>query len=175
MAPHFKPSPQPPLLSSVHAHQNSRPRPSSDPPKPHLQQARPTTTADSAADPLRVTEEKNDIMRAGLLSKTVDHITLLIEDYFQGVRPRTLIVPCPHCSEGDTPPVKMQRSFSEVLELLPAAERVEREAGENEDSGSTSRTASLAVLRNDEEYAHNRVSGGEGGVTCPSCDHVIVM
>ncbi len=66
-------------------------------------------------------------MRAGLISKAVDHITLLIEDWFMGVRPKTLVVPCPHCSASATPPIKMERSFSEVLELLPQAEREEKQ------------------------------------------------
>ena len=37
-----------------------------------------------------VDEEKNDIMRAGLVSKAVEHITLLVEDWFTGVRPRSV-------------------------------------------------------------------------------------
>lgn len=146
--PCFKPTPQPPVLNTVQAclANQKRARPSSDPPRPLSQEPRPP------ADPLIVTEERNDIMRAGLLSKTIDHISLLIEDYFQGVRPKTLVVPCPHCSQGEPPPGRMQRSYSEALELLPPGER---EVGQGEESGSTS---SLAVLRNDDEYSQNRVS-----------------
>ena len=92
-----------------------------------------------------VSEEKNDIMRAGLLSKAIDHITLLIEDWFQGVRPRTLIVPCPYCSEGVLPPVKMQRSYSNVVELLPPMERAER--GLECEDGGNEVLCSMAVLK----------------------------
>ena len=31
-----------------------------------------------------VDEDKNDVMRGGLLSKTIDHISVLIEDWFTG-------------------------------------------------------------------------------------------
>ena len=67
-------------------------------------------------------------MRVGLLSKVVEHISLLVEDWFVGVRPRTLVVPCPHCS-ADLPhlPVTLRRSFSEVKELLPQEGLRERE------------------------------------------------
>ncbi len=67
-------------------------------------------------------------MRVGLLSKVVEHITLLVEDWFVGVRPRTLVVPCPHCSANQPhEPVTVCRSFSAAIELLPGAERRERE------------------------------------------------
>ncbi len=46
-----------------------------------------------------IDEELHDIMRAGLISKVVDHIQLLIEEWFTGVWPRHLIVPCPCCTE----------------------------------------------------------------------------
>lgn len=72
-------------------------------------------------------------MRAGLLSKVVDHIVLLMEDWFIGVRPKTLVVPCPHCTTNATPPVRMERSCSEVLELLPHEEKVEREGRREEE------------------------------------------
>ena len=39
-----------------------------------------------------IDEEKNDIMRAGLLSKAVEHITLLVEEWFTGVRPRFVLL-----------------------------------------------------------------------------------
>ena len=84
----------------------------------------------SAASPMLssfIDEEKNDIMRAGLLSKVVDHITLLVEDWFVGVRPRTSVIPCPFCSE-DTPRdvAQFRRSFSNNPMLLSSEERMER-------------------------------------------------
>ena len=35
-------------------------------------------------EPLTVDEDKHDQMRAGLISKAVDHVTLLVEDWFTG-------------------------------------------------------------------------------------------
>ena len=66
-----------------------------------------------------IDEEKNDIMRAGLLSKVFDHIALLFEDWFVGVRPRTSVIPCPFCSE-DIPCdlAQLQRTFSNNPRLL---------------------------------------------------------
>lgn len=80
-------------------------------------------------------------MRVGLLSKVVEHITLLVEDWFVGVRPRTLVVPCPHCTANmPHEPVRVNRSYSVTLDLLPDAERREREwsrpqAGDTSPSG----------------------------------------
>ena len=70
-------------------------------------------------------------MRAGLLSKAVSHITLLIEDWFTGVRPRHLVVPCPHCT-SDQPhkEIPLERSFSMCDELVPEFERSVTEADE---------------------------------------------
>jgi hypothetical protein len=59
----------------------------------------PPTTPQPA--PPMVEEEAHDKMRAGLVSKAVDHITLLVEDWFTGVKPRYHLVPCPHCASRD--------------------------------------------------------------------------
>ena len=74
-----------------------------------------------------IDEEKNDIMRAGLLSKVFDHISLLVEDWFVGVRPRTSVIPCPFCSENTARDMaQLRRSFSDNPILLSPEERVER-------------------------------------------------
>ena len=74
-----------------------------------------------------INEEKNDIMRAGLLSKVFDHISLLVEDWFVGVRPRTSVIPCPFCSEDISRDMaQLRRSFSDNPMLLSPEERVER-------------------------------------------------
>ena len=76
-----------------------------------------------------INEEKNDTMRAGLLSKVFDHISLLMEsDWFVGVRPRTSVIPCPFCSE-DIPcdMAQLRRSFSDNPMLLNPEQRVERD------------------------------------------------
>ena len=74
-----------------------------------------------------IDEEKNDIMRAGLLSKVLDHISLLVEDWFVGVRPRTSVIPCPFCSEDISRDLaQLRRSFSDNTTLLTPEERVER-------------------------------------------------
>ena len=58
-----------------------------------------------------------------LSPKVVDHITLLVEDWFSGVRPRILVVPCPHCSHGLPPgPIPLLRSFSINPNLRPSNE-----------------------------------------------------
>ena len=86
-----------------------------------------SVTAAVASETPVIDEEKNDIMRAGLLSKVFDHISLLVEDWFVGVRPRTSVIPCPFCSE-DTPRdmAQLRRSFSDNPMLLSPEERVER-------------------------------------------------
>lgn len=74
-----------------------------------------------------IDEEKNDIMRAGLLSKVFDHISLLVEDWFVGVRPRTSVIPCPFCSEDISRDMaQLRRSFSDNPILLSPEEREER-------------------------------------------------
>ena len=63
-----------------------------------------------------------------------------------GVRNKHLVVPCPHCVCNATPPTRMVRSFSDMLNLLPDGERREREelqglergvAGREEEEGTT--------------------------------------
>lgn len=83
-------------------------------------------TAVAAKTPI-IDEEKNDIMRAGLLSKVLDHISLLVEDWFVGVRPRTSVIPCPFCSEDISRDMaELRRSFSDNPLLLSPEERAER-------------------------------------------------
>ena len=60
-------------------------------------------------------------MRAGLLSKVVEHISLLIDDWFVGVRPRSIVVPCPHCTAAKPKgPVLLERSFSTLHSPSPS-------------------------------------------------------
>ena len=75
-----------------------------------------------------INEEKNDIMRAGFLSKVFDHISLLMENWFVGVSPRTSVIPCPFCSE-DIPcdMAQLKRSFSDNPMLLNPEQRMERD------------------------------------------------
>ena len=87
----------------------------------------------TAKTPL-IDEEKNDIMRAGLLSKVLDHVSLLVEDWFVGVRPRTSVIPCPFCSEDISHDLaQLRRSFSNNPTLLTPEERVERGLPADED------------------------------------------
>ncbi len=87
-----------------------------------------------------ITEEAHDCMRVGLLSKVVDHITLLVEDWFVGVRPRTLVVPCPHCTANmPHKSVRINRSYSVTLELLPENERRERALSNPQEGASCCR------------------------------------
>lgn len=61
----------------------------------------------------------------------MDHITLLVEDWFTGVRPRFLVVPCPHCSHGLTGPtqgrdrIPFLRSFSINPQVRPPNDLVD--------------------------------------------------
>ena len=41
----------------------------------------------------QVDEDKNDVMRAGLLSKSIDHISVLIEDWFTGKKKSPGLIP----------------------------------------------------------------------------------
>ena len=61
----------------------SHPPPSSTPSRPPSRaQEKPRAKKNLP----HVDEDKNDIMRAGLLSKTIDHISVLIEDWFTGTK-----------------------------------------------------------------------------------------
>ena len=85
------------------------------------------TVQNSSTKTLMIDEEKNDIMRAGLLSKVVDHISLLVEDWFVGMRPCTSVVPCPFCSENIASDIaNFKRSFSGNPILLPSEGELRR-------------------------------------------------
>ena len=104
---------------------------SSDGKQQQLSPEAPSLTSSVAAKVVAQTplidEEKNDIMRAGLLSKVFDHISLLVEDWFVGVRPRTSVIPCPFCSEDISHDMaELRRSFSDNPILLSPEERAER-------------------------------------------------
>ena len=122
----------------------------------------------ASAGPPKLSEDNNDRMRAGLLSKVselliyympvhvqcnttqskntirafkfslsllfqvIDHISLLVEDWFTGVRPRFLVVPCPHCSHALPPhPVKLLRSHSINPELRPSNVEAQQHVSSN--------------------------------------------
>ena len=67
-----------------------------------------------------------------LLFQVIDHITLLVEDWFSGVRPRFLVVPCPHCSHALPPhPVKLLRSHSINPDLRPSNVEAQQHVSSN--------------------------------------------
>ena len=86
--------------------------------------------------------------------QVVDHITLLVEDWFTGVRPRFLVVPCPHCSHAVPGPapgserIPFLRSFSINPQLRPPNDIVDSSVCDNVDllSLSLSLTLSLFVV-----------------------------
>ena len=90
-------------------------RPSSSPAQPTTTDTSPSSPAQPATkNPPSLSEDRFDQMRAGLLSKVVEHISLLIDDWFVGVRPRSVVVPCPHCTAARAwGPVPLERSFSD--------------------------------------------------------------
>jgi len=90
-------------------------------------------------------------MRAGLLSKVMDHILLLMEDLYIGIRDKHLIVPCPHCVCNAKSSTRMRRSFSDVLALLPDKERREREELERRKRGMSSRGGADDMEEEEEE------------------------
>ena len=86
-------------------------------------------------------------MRAGLLSKVFDHISLLVEDWFVGVRPRTSVIPCPFCSEDVShDQAQFRRSFSNNPILVVPEERAERNLSANLDLQLTIQVHTVTVV-----------------------------
>lgn len=66
--------------------------------------------------PLGITEDAHDRMRAGLLTKVMEHINILVNEWFSGIKPE-LLIPCPYCmvSRVHTTvdnPIHLHRAFS---------------------------------------------------------------
>ena len=63
-------------------------------------------------------------MRAGLVTKVMEHINILVSEWFSGIKPE-LIIPCPYCMESRAhtalrSPIHLPRAFSSdtVVQLL---------------------------------------------------------
>ena len=63
-------------------------------------------------------------MRAGLVTKVMEHINILVSEWFSGIKPE-LIIPCPHCMElrphtSKDSPIHLSRAFigDDVLQSL---------------------------------------------------------
>ena len=74
--------------------------------------------------PIGITEAAHDRMRAGLVTKVMEHIDILVSEWFSGIKPE-LIIPCPYCMESrphtsTDSPIHLPRSFisDDVLQLL---------------------------------------------------------
>ena len=84
--------------------------------------------------------------------QVVDHITLLVEDWFTGVRPRFLVVPCPHCSHAVPGPapgserIPFLRSFSINPQLRPLNDIVDSSVCDNVDLLSLSLSLTLFLF-----------------------------
>lgn len=55
-------------------------------------------------------------MRAGLVTKVMEHITVLVNEWFSGIKPQLLIA-CPHCVESkahttEDQPIHIERSYA---------------------------------------------------------------
>jgi len=75
-------------------------------------------------------------MRAGLVTKVMEHINILVNEWFSGIKPE-LIIPCPYCmvSRPHTTanqPIHLHRAFSSNTVLQSLTSAVIR-GGEDED------------------------------------------
>lgn len=75
-------------------------------------------------------------MRAGLVTKVMEHINILVSEWFSGIKPE-LIIPCPYCVESRPhtkldSPIHLHRAFSSDSVLHSLTNPVVK-GGEDED------------------------------------------
>jgi len=71
---------------------------------------------------LGIDEAVHDRMRAGLVTKVMEHITILVNEWFSGIKPQ-LLIPCPHCVDSKphtTPdrPIHIERSYASPAVMM---------------------------------------------------------
>ena len=86
--------------------------------------------------PLGISEAAHDRMRAGLVAKVMEHINILVSEWFSGIKPE-LLIPCPYCmvSRPHTTinsPIHLRRAFSDST-VLQSLTRSVKKGGDDED------------------------------------------
>ena len=61
-------------------------------------------------------------MRAGLATKVMEHVTILVHERFSGIKPQ-LLIPCPYCMESkphttENQPIHIQRSYASPAVMM---------------------------------------------------------
>ena len=72
-------------------------------------------------NPLGISEAAHDRMRAGLVAKVMEHINILVNEWFSGIKPE-LLIPCPYCMVSQAhstldSPIHLHRAFSSNVVL----------------------------------------------------------
>ena len=86
--------------------------------------------------PLGISETAHDRMRAGLVAKVMEHVNILVSEWFSGIKPE-LLIPCPYCmvSRAHTTlehPIHLYRAFSNTTVLRSLTSSVVK-GGNDED------------------------------------------
>ena len=61
-------------------------------------------------------------MRAGLVTKVMEHVTILVHEWFSGIKPQ-LLIPCPYCMESkphttENQPIHIQRTYASPAVMI---------------------------------------------------------
>ena len=89
--------------------------------------------------PIGISEVAHDRMRAGLVAKVMEHIDILVNEWFSGIKPE-LLIPCPYCMASKPPttphsPIHLHRAFSSNAVLNSLTNCVVK-GGNGEDVGN---------------------------------------
>ena len=65
-----------------------------------------------------IDEVAHDRMRAGLVTKVIEHITILVHEWFSGIKPQ-LLIPCPYCMESKPHTTEINPSIYSAIICQP--------------------------------------------------------